>query len=129
MASKELSEGKRREIEELARGWGKLVAREAFPEGVGLEIDLFAIEELAAVAAKSLVRGVVETTTQCQAEALRAEHACPGCGRRCELEHRQRSIQVRGGPADLVEPVGHCPTCRRDFFPSASRSEDRWPSV
>ena len=43
------------EIEELARGWGKLLAREAFPVGVGLDVCLFLIEEVAVTAAKSLV--------------------------------------------------------------------------
>ena len=33
MTSKKLSERKIREIEEAARQWGKLVAREAFPRG------------------------------------------------------------------------------------------------
>lgn len=118
-------ERKRREIEELAQGWGKLLAREAFPEGVGLDVDLFAMEEIAIAAAKSLVRGAVETMTDDQRETLGSEHPCPGCGKLCPLERRSRPIQVRGGPANLVEPVGHCSTCRRDFFPSASGAEDR----
>lgn len=33
------------------------------------------------------------------------------------LERPSRPIQVRGRPADLVEPAAHCSTCRRDFFP------------
>ena len=40
MASKELSERKLKEIEEVARGWGKLLAREAYPEGPGLDVSL-----------------------------------------------------------------------------------------
>ena len=113
------------EIEELARGWGKLLAREAFPDGVGLDVDLFAMEEIAVTAAKSLVRGAVETMTDDQTQALGTEHPCPGCGKLCQLDHRSRPIQVRGGPAELKEPVAHCSTCRRDFFPSASHLEDR----
>jgi len=34
------------------------------------------------------------------------------------------AIKVRGGEATLEEPVGYCPTCRRDFFPSASGTEN-----
>ena len=30
----------------------------------------------------------------------------------------------RGGDAVLSEPVGHCPKCRRDFFPAAAGVED-----
>ena len=118
-------ERKRQEIEELARGWGKLLARESFPEGVGLDVDLFMMEEIAVTAAKNLVRGAIETMADDQTQTLGSEHICPGCGRACQLECRSRPIQVRGGPAELKEPVAHCPTCRRDFFPSASRAEDR----
>lgn len=125
MACDQRMERKKREIEELARGWGELLAREAFPDGVGLDVDLLAMEEIAVTAAKSLVRGTVETLTGDQTETLGSEHPCPGCGRACQLECRSRSIQVRGGPAELKEPVGHCSTCRRAFFPSASGAQDR----
>lgn len=129
MADKVRIAWKRREIEELARGWGKLLAREMFPEGVGLDIDLFTMEEIAVTAAKSLVRGAVETMTGDQTEMLEPEHPCPGCGKLCWLDRRTRAIQVRGGAADLVEPVAHCSTCRRDFFPSPSGVEGRRASV
>ncbi|HEY1600401.1 MAG TPA: hypothetical protein VGG64_12410 [Pirellulales bacterium] len=115
---------KLREIEEVARGWGKLLAQLAFPNGVGLDVDLWMIEEVAVTASKALVRGAVEDMTGTQAGALEGEAPCPECGRRCRLDHRPRSIQVRGGTADLDEPVAHCSTCRRDFFPSASGAED-----
>ncbi|MBI3838135.1 MAG: hypothetical protein HY288_09415 [Planctomycetia bacterium] len=77
MADKVRSARKQREIEELARGWGKLLAREMFPEGVGLDVDLFTMEEIAVTAAKSLVRGAVETMTGDQTEMLEPEHPCP----------------------------------------------------
>jgi len=125
MASEQRLERKRSEIEELAEGWGRLLAREAFPNGVGLDVDLMTMENIAATAAMSLVRGAVETMTSDQSEVLGTEHPCPGCGQPCQLDHRSRSIQVRGGPVDLEEPVAHCSTCRRDFFPSTSRAQDR----
>jgi len=124
MADEKRLERKRGEIEELAEGWGKLLAREAFPNGVGLDVDLFTMEEIAATAAKRLVRGAIETMTDDQAETLGTEHPCPGCGKLCQLDYRSRSIQVRGGPAELNEPVAHCSTCRRDFFPSASSAQN-----
>jgi hypothetical protein len=95
MAGERRIERRRREIEELAEGWGKLLAREVFPDGVGLDVDLFTMEELAVTAAKSLVRGAVETMTGDQAESLGTAHPCPGCGKRCPLDHRSRAIQVR----------------------------------
>ncbi len=114
-----------REVEELAQGWGRLLAESVFPNGVGLDVDLWTMEEVAATATRALVRGAVEAMTAAQADALGPDHPCPECGRRCRLDHRARSIQVRGGVADLEEPVAYCSTCRRDFFPSASGAEDR----
>ncbi len=125
MASEQRLERKAREIEELAKGWGRLLAREVFPNGVGLDVDLMTMENIAATAAMSLVRGAVETMTGDQGAELGTEHPCPGCGRQCRLDHRSRVVQVRGGAADLDEPVAHCSTCRRDFFPSTSRAQDR----
>lgn len=116
---------KLREIEELAKGWGKLLAEQAFPGGVGLDVDLWSMEEVAVAASRALVSGAIETMTAAQAEALESEVACPECGRSCRLDHRPRSIQVRGGPAKLNEPVAHCSACRRDFFPSAAGAEAR----
>jgi len=118
-----------REIEEVAQGWGKLLAEQMFPKGVGLEVDLWTMEEVATTATRALVRGAVESMTASQAQALDTDHPCPECGQRCRLDHRPRSIQVRGGTADLNEPVAHCSTCRRDFFPSASAAEDRCARV
>jgi hypothetical protein len=123
MGTKERLERKQQEIAQLAEGWGKLVAEHAFPDGVGLDIDLFQMEELAIAAARGLVRGTIETATQRQAECLQAMQACPGCGQECPLERRARSVQVRGGEAELDEPVAHCSACRRDFFPSTAHSQ------
>lgn len=120
MASKELSERKVKEIEEIARGWGKLLAREAYPEGPGLDVSLADMEDVVARATRAIVRGAVETMTDDQADDLGQEAACPNCGRICKLKRKPRPLVVRGGQATLDEPVGHCPTCRRDFFPSAS---------
>ncbi len=111
------------EIEALAKGWGELLAEQAFPSGVGLDVDLWKMEEVTVRAAKALVAGAIETMTAAQAEALAGEANCPECGRACRLDHRPRPIQVRGGSAELNEPVAHCSICRRDFFPSAARAE------
>ncbi len=119
MATKMLSERKLREIEKIAAGWGKLLARESFPGGPGLDVSLADMEDIAARAANAIVSGAVETMTADQADQLGDQAACPGCGRMCELKRKSRSVAVRGGNANINEPVGHCPTCRRDFFPSA----------
>ena len=42
---------------------------------------------------------------------------CPGCDTRCETVRKTRSVTSIDGPLAVEELVGHCPTCRRDFFP------------
>ncbi len=124
MASKEARERKLKEIQEIAAGWGKIIAREAFPDGPGLDVTLADMEEVAAVASRGLVRGTVETLTGSQGEQFGEEAPCPICGKMCPLKTVPRPVVVRGGDATLQEPVGHCPTCRRDFFPSAAGVEN-----
>lgn len=48
-----------------------------------------------------------------------AEGACPTCGEVCQLTMESRTLHGIAGPVEILEPVGHCPACRRDFFPSA----------
>jgi hypothetical protein len=42
---------------------------------------------------------------------------CPGCGARCDTDRKTRRVTSIDGPLTVEEPVGHCPNCRRDFFP------------
>ena len=42
---------------------------------------------------------------------------CPGCGARYETVRKKRSVTSIDGSLAIEEPVGHCPACRRDFFP------------
>jgi hypothetical protein len=123
MASKGARERKLKEIQEVAEGWGKMIAREAFPDGPGLDVTLADMEEYAVAAARALVKGAVESMTTTQGEQLGEEAACPVCGTMCPLKRKSRPVVVRGGEAHLDEPVGYCSTCRRDFFPSASGIE------
>jgi lipopolysaccharide biosynthesis regulator YciM len=44
---------------------------------------------------------------------------CPACDRVCELEPRKRALKSVDGPAEALEVKGHCPGCRRAFFPAA----------
>jgi hypothetical protein len=123
MTSKEARERKLKEIQEVAEGWGKMIAREAFPNGPGLDVTLADMEEYAVAASRALVKGAVESMTATQGEQFGEEAPCPTCGRVCLLKKKSRPVAVRGGNANLDEPVGHCPTCRRDFFPSTSDIE------
>jgi YgiT-type zinc finger domain-containing protein len=118
MSSKKLTEREIREIEEAARHWGKLLAREAFPGGPDLTTTLADMEEVAMRAARALVGSAVETAVGDQAVAFGEVADCPQCGRSHPIERRTREVTIRGGTAILEEPVGHCSACRRDFFPS-----------
>ena len=82
------------------------------------ELSLAEIEEVAVRAARALVGSAVETATGDQSTALGQVADCPQCGRSHALDCQSRDIAVRGGMATVGEPVGHCSTCRRDFFPS-----------
>lgn len=113
------------ELKELARGWGKIFASEAFGEtGPGLDVDLARMESLAVVGAKALMAGVCEALTERQAQQLTDPQPCPGCGQsgRRKPEPHQRTIQLRVGEFELAEPAYECPTCRRDFFPSTGHA-------
>ena len=53
--------------------------------------------------------------------------ACPECGTRCRLDGKERRITSIDGPLTVAEPVGHCPRCRRGFFPLPSGAGPRRP--
>jgi hypothetical protein len=112
-----------RDIRELAVAWGKIVARRAFgPEGPGRDVDFTALEALAQEAASGLTEGTLVVLLEQQAQALGAEQPCPACGRSCPVTREPRVLRLKGGQAiQQSEPVCHCPTCRRDFFPPAAR--------
>lgn len=115
---------KRAEIEDLARHWGELLAREAYPTGAGLDVSLADMEEMVACATRAMVQGAIGKMTEDQAESLDEHQPCPTCGKACHVRRKSRTVAVRGGSAELAEPFAHCAKCRRDFFPSARSLED-----
>lgn len=74
------------------------------------------------------VLGLADRVSRCVTEALLREQGnhlgknpmlCPGCqGELVPKPLRERTLQLRRGEAQWEEPVGRCPSCRRDFFPS-----------
>jgi len=125
MAARKLTSEDLKQIEELAKGWGKIVVRQHWGEqGPGLDVTLDQMEEVAMAAVRSLLAGTLEVATLRQAIQLGEEQPCPDCGRMCPLQREQRPIVVRTGSTfEHDEPKAHCPACRRDFFPSASGAE------
>lgn len=72
-----------------------------------------------------IARATTERLSLARAERLTEAQPCPTCRRMCPLDHRERDLTTGDGEIRLREPVCHCSTCRRDFFPSAARSGTR----
>ena len=124
MAKRKLSPEELQAITDLARQWGKIVVRRAFGEqGPSLDVDFAQMEEVARAAAQGLTAGALEEATSQQGQQLGEKQPCPTCGRLCTVSSEERPFRVKGGVIQLREPKCHCPTCRRDFFPSASHAE------
>jgi hypothetical protein len=121
MGARKLTPADLEHIKQLARQWGKIVVRHAFgDDGPGLDVDINQMEEVALAAVAGLAAGTLEAGTGQQAQAMGNEHACPACGKVCQTHPETRTVQGVGGPFERAEPVCYCPTCRRDFFPSAA---------
>jgi hypothetical protein len=106
-------------VQQLAEGWGKIVARR-ISEAVGPDLDLNAddIEQMAASAARAVAKGTIEELLEKKASLLGSEQPCPACKRLCPVQREPRKIDFWGGAVAYAEPKCHCPACRRDFFPS-----------
>jgi len=85
---------------------------EGTPHFSTLELASLAVGQ--AVTEACLTRAARESAAESPAEV-----ACPSCGQVCRVEHRARELHGVAGPVEVLEPVAHCPACRRDFFPSA----------
>jgi len=124
MATPTLTSQQLQEIRDFAAQWGRIVARRAFPDGGSdlLDMDLFALEQVATAAAHGLTEGTLATLLELQAQALPTEVPCPDCGRACVVGPDPRPLVAHGGELTYAEPRCHCPACRRDFFPSAGHA-------
>jgi hypothetical protein len=108
-------------VEQMAEGWGKIVARRIHEEvGPDLDLDADEIEQVAASAARAVAKGTVEELLEKKASLLGAEQPCPACKRLCPVQREPRKIHFWGSVVTYAEPKCHCPACRRDFFPSTS---------
>ena len=124
MARRQLTPDDLDALRTLAQQLGKVVAKRAFgPEGPGLDVDFTAMEEVAVQAAQAFSQGTLEGLLDQHAQHLPDTHPCPTCGRVAAARLEPRPLVVRGALIEHREPVCYCPSCRRDFFPSASPSE------
>ncbi len=95
------------------------------PEGPPRETAFAQIEEFGHGMGRMFARALEENLTDQHADHFRDATPCPNCGTACRNQGESiRSIQTIDGEVPLREPKFQCPACRRDFFPSASNSED-----
>ena len=121
MATRKLTPADLERITARATRWAKLIVKDQWGEdGPGLDVTLDQMEQVALGAVRGLLAGTLETATTQQADRLGQQQACPDCGRSCPRTSEERPVTTGGGSFDHREPRGHCPACRRDFFPPAS---------
>jgi hypothetical protein len=131
MASRRVAAEKLAQLKELAHGWGRIIAEEAYGEnGPGLDVDLAMMDDIAFEVAQSLSAGTCEELTRRQAQQMPEAQPCPVCGEECLAEPQDdsgghtRPVVARSGTFELAEPCYFCGRCQRSFFPSAERAAD-----
>ena len=114
-------EKRKRLLNELA----EFMIEEQVEQGVFLETPHFSIIERQAItlgrelSRQAQERGAREVAANCDSQV-----PCPTCQSICPVEPGTRPVTSLDGPMELTEMVAHCHTCRRSFFPSASRDGD-----
>ena len=130
MATREPTPEDLQRITELARRWGKIIAKEQWGEhGPGLDVNLDQMERVALAAVRGLLAGTLETATRQQAQRLADAQPCPDCGRSCPVVTEDRTVTTGDGSFEHHEPRAHCPACRRDFFPPTGALGAEQPRV
>ena len=96
-------------------------------DGPSPDTDFATIEQFGHRAGRMLGRAIDEHLAAQHAEHFQ-EASCPTCGASGESDavekKKTRPLQTQDGTIPLAEPAFHCPTCDRDFFPSADRTAD-----
>lgn len=105
---------------ELARQMAEVFSQEIYgDEGPDLDCDIDQIEDVAVLAARAAFDATIARALELQNQRLPQQMPCPKCQTDGSVRLETRTIQGRIGPAEIREPVCHCPVCDRDFFPSA----------
>ena len=97
MATRKLTSEQLAAITDLAKHWGKIVAKNAYGEdGPGLDVDFDQMEQIAAAATAGLAAGTLEQLAEQQTRHVPGEIPCPACQRPCPVERRPRALVARG---------------------------------
>ena len=120
-----LSAEARQKFDELVA----LLAEERYgPNGPPVDTTFAEMEQFGHQAGRMLGRSLDEHLAEQQGGEHFQEASCPRCGVCGEsdaVENKQtRPLQTLDGKISLAETAFHCPTCDRDFFPSAERPCD-----
>jgi hypothetical protein len=101
------------------------IGREVYPNGLPRGTRFSELETLSGWIGDELGRAIIEAQARAQADDFSQDSApaiCPTCGQTARAgptEHRDL-ITTQGAVA-WDEPVAHCSSCRRAFFPSVPR--------
>jgi|LakMenE01Jun11ns_1017448.scaffolds.fasta_scaffold9686984_1 hypothetical protein len=99
---------------------GRFLSSQTYgPGGPPIELTWAEIEDLGHELGKLTATEFDQTIQRQQAEKFDASRACPTCGKPCGPTVKHRDLTTRDGTADLAEPLFHCVSCERSFFPSA----------
>ena len=99
-----------------------MLAASGFGEdGPPLETTFAQIEKFGHQAGRMLGRAIDARLTAQHAEHFVDEAACPACDEKVPPKESPHvlPLQTQDGEVTLHEPTCRCPSCRRDFFPSA----------
>lgn len=118
-----LDDAAQKKIEECVAA---LTAMKYGPEGPPKDTTFAEIEQFGHSVGRLLARAVDERLTDQHAGSFQDQAPCPSCQTICDpkKEAAERQLQTVDGKVPISEPVCHCSVCNRDFFPSASGTED-----
>ena len=105
-----------------------LLAEERYgPKGPPIDTTFAEMEQFGHQAGRMVGRAIDERLAAQQGDEHFQKASCPTCGASGEsdaAEKKIRPLQTLDGTIPLAEPAFRCPTCSRDFFPSAERLGD-----
>jgi hypothetical protein len=111
-------------VQELRIRLGQMareLGREVYPDGLPCDTKFSELERLAGALGDEIARQLIETQVRGQSEEWPEPQlqACPQCGGPASrAPDLPRVLTTTRGEVGWDERVGHCPRCRRAFFPS-----------
>ena len=117
----------RPEVEEELDELVALLAAHGFGEqGPPRETTFAQIEKFGHQAGRMVARAVDRRLAEQHATHFVDEQPCPTCDEKCPTKESPHDLQLQtsDGEVTLHELTCNCPTCRRDFFPSAYSVEN-----